>query len=237
MSNKVTSAMHVINDDYKYILFTYAKSGCSTVRIIHTYLTYPNCINEDFFEDKHHGIQNRDIDYLVNNLDKYKDYKKILIYRNPYNRVVSLFYQKICGVMGITYKGYLYKEPYRLSKEINTFDKYLDNLFKDIFDDDHHFLPQKKPDIAFDQILEISEIKNIFKDIDDNLNNKINSIFSNKSKWNELEKYDYDNNLTNNDFFIDEKKLINNNKIPKYDTLLNYYTVQKIKESYMDDFL
>ena len=202
MSNKVTSAMYVINDEYKYILFTYAKSGCSTVRIIHTYLTYPNCINEDFFEDKHHGIQNRDIDYLVNNLDKYKDYKKILIYRNPYNRVVSLFYQKICGVMGITYKGYLYKEPYRLSKEINTFDKYLDNLFKGNFDDDHHFLPQKKPDIAFDQILEISEIKNIFKDIDDNLNNKIKSILSNKSKWNELEKYDYDNNLTHYDFLL-----------------------------------
>ena len=74
--------------------------------------------------------------------------------------------------MGITYKGYLYKEPYRLSKEINTFDKYLDNLFKGNFDDDHHFLPQKKPDIAFDQILEISEIKNIFKDIDDNLSYK-----------------------------------------------------------------
>ena len=50
MSNKVTSAMYVINDEYKYILFTYAKSGCSTVRIIHTYLTYPNCINEDFLE-------------------------------------------------------------------------------------------------------------------------------------------------------------------------------------------
>lgn len=237
MSNKITSAMYVINDEYKYILFTYAKSGCSTVRIIHTYLTYPNCINEDFFEDKHHGIQNRDIDYLVNNLDKYKDYRKILIYRNPYNRVVSLFYQKICGIMGVTYKGYLYKEPYRLSKEINTFDKYLDNLFAGYFDDDHHFLPQKKPDIAFDQILEISEIKNIFKDIDNNLNDKINSILSNKSKWNELEKYDYDNNLTYYDFFIDESKLIINNKIPKYDTLLNYYTVQKIKKSYMDDFL
>jgi len=237
MSNKVTSAMYVINDEYKYILFTYAKSGCSTVRIIHTYLTYPNCTNEDFFEDKHHGIQNRDIDYLVNNSDKYKDYKKILIYRNPYNRVVSLFYQKICGIMGVTYKGHLYKEPYRLSKEINTFNKYLDNLFTGYFDDDHHFLPQKKPDIAFDQILEISEIKNIFKDINDNLNKKINSILLNKSKWNELEKYDYDNNLTHYDFFIDESKLINNNKIPKYDTLLNNNTIQKIKDNYMDDFL
>ena len=50
-------------------------------------------------------------------------------------------------------------------------------------------------------------------------------------------KYDYDNNLTHYDFFIDESKLINNNKIPKYDTLLNNNTIQKIKDNYMDDFL
>jgi|TARA_Y100000385_G_scaffold212954_1_gene221303 hypothetical protein len=57
-------------------------------------------------------------------------------------------------------------------------------LFIGYFDDDHHFLLQKKPDIAFDQILEISEIKNIFKGIDNSLNKKINLILSNKSIWN-----------------------------------------------------
>jgi len=231
------SLMYVINHDYKYILFTYAKSGCSTVRIIHTYLTYHNCINEEYFEDKHHGIQNRDVDNLINNLDKYKDYIKILIYRNPYNRLVSLFYQKVCGIMGVTYKDSLHKEPYRLTKDINTFDKYLDKLFIGYFDDDHHFLPQKKPNIIFDQVFEISEIKNIFKGIDNNLNKKINLILTNKSKWNELEKYDYDIDLTNYDFFINENKLINNNKIPKYNTLLNSYTMEKIKKNYKDDFL
>lgn len=232
-----TSLMYVINDDLKYILLTYAKSGCSTVRIIHTYLKYENEINEEYFEDKHHGIQNRDVDNLLNNLNKYKDYKKILIYRNPYNRLVSLFYQKVCGIMGVTYKNSLYKEPYRLTKDINTFDKYLDYLCSGYFDYDHHFLPQKKPNIIFDQILEISEIKNIFNGIDNDLNKKINVILSNKSKWNELEKYEYDGDLTYYDFFIDENKLISNNKIPKYNTLLNNYTMQKIKDNYKDDFI
>ena len=64
MEDYKLSSLYVINDNYKYILFTYAKSGCSTVRIIHTYLKYEDSINEDFFEDKHHGIQNRDIDNL-----------------------------------------------------------------------------------------------------------------------------------------------------------------------------
>jgi len=232
-----SSLMYVINDDYKYILFTYAKSGCSTVRIIHTYLKYENEINKEYFEDKHHGIQNRDVDNLLNNLNKYKDYKKILIYRNPYNRLVSLFYQKVCGIMGVTYKDSLHKEPYRLTKNINTFDKYLDKLFLGYYDCDHHFLPQKKPNIAFDQVLELSEIKNIFKDIDDNLHKKINLILLNKSKWNELEKYEYNGDLTYYDFFIDEEKLISNNKIPKYNTLLNNYTMQKIKDNYKDDFI
>ena len=85
--------------------------------------------------------------------------------------------------------------------------------------------------------MEISEIKNIFNGIDNNLNKKINVILSNKSKWNELKKYEYDIDLTNYDFFIDENKLINNNKIPKYNTLLNCYTIQKIKENYKDDFI
>lgn len=231
-----SSLMYVINHEYKYIFFTYAKSGCSTVRIIHTHLTFHDN-DEEYFEDRHHGIQDRDVDNLLNNLDKYKNYKKILIYRNPYNRIVSLFYQKVCGIMGITYKGILYKEPYRLTKDINTFDKYLDKLFIGYFDDDHHFLPQKKPNITFDQVLEISEIKKIFKDIDDNLNEIINLILSNKSKWNELEKYDYDEDLTHYDFFNDDKNLIKNNKIPKYNSLLNTYTIQKIKENYKDDFI
>jgi len=237
MGDYKSSSMYLINDNYKYILFTYAKSGCSTTRIIHTYLKYEDSLNQDFLEDKHHGIQNRDIDNLITNIDKYKNYKKILIYRNPYNRLVSLFYQKVCGIMGVTYKGSFYKEPYRLTKDINTFDKYLDKLFIGYFDDDHHFLPQKKPEIVFDQILEISEIKNIFKNIDDNLNNKINLILLNKSKWNELKKYDYDFNLTNYDFFIDEKKLIINNEIPKYNTLLTDNVIKKIKKKYKDDFI
>ena len=183
------------------------------------------------------AIDSRFPKFVLDNLDKYKDYKKILIYRNPYNRLVSLFYQKVCGIMGVTYKDYLHKKPYRLTNDINTFDKYLDKLCNGYFDYDHHFLPQKKPSIIFDQILEISEIKNIFNGIDNYLNKKINVILSDKSKWNELEKYEYDGDLTYYDFFIDENKLISNNKIPKYNTLLNNYTMQKIKDNYKDDFI
>ena len=143
--------------------------------------------------------------------------------------IINIFYQKVCGIMAVTYKGCLYKEPYKLTKDINTFDKYLDKLFVGYFDNDHHFLPQKKPNIIFDQVLEIGEIKNIFKEIDNNLNKKINLIISNKSKWNELTKYDYDNNLSFYDFFIDENKLINNNRIPNYNCLLNDNIIQKNK--------
>ena len=69
------------------------------------------------------------------------------------------------------------------------------------------------------------------------LNEIINLVLSNKSKWNELDKYDCDEDLTNYDFFNDEKNLIKNNKIPKYNSLLNTYTIQKIKENYKDDFI
>ena len=85
--------------------------------------------------------------------------------------------------------------------------------------------------------MEIAEIKNIFKEIDNNLNKKINLIISNKSKWNELTKYDYGNNLSFYDFFIDENKFINYNKVPNYNCLLNDNIIQKIKQNYKDDFI
>jgi hypothetical protein len=39
------------------------------------------------------------------------------------------------------------------------------------------------------------------------------------------------------DFFIDENKLINNNRIPNYNCLLNDNIIQKIKQNYKDDFI
>ena len=96
--------MYVINHEKKYLIFMYPKSGCSTLRVLHAYLvTNPEEHTRKHFEDKHHGIQRRDDDVLLRDWELYKDYCKVLVYRDPYARVVSLFFQKVCGVPGVTY--------------------------------------------------------------------------------------------------------------------------------------
>ncbi len=45
----------LINDKYKYIIVTYRKSGCSTARLLHLYLTYPEKKNIPNFEDMYQG--------------------------------------------------------------------------------------------------------------------------------------------------------------------------------------
>ena len=224
--------MYVINDELKYIIVTFAKSGCSTVRIIHTYLMNDND------EDKHHGIQKRDMIGLKDEIDKYSDYKKIMVYRNPYNRIASLYYQKICGIKGITRGGKYCEEPYRLTEEVNTFNKFLDKLNEGYYDEDLHFLPQKIPfEIdRFDQIIELSEIDKIFLDVDNQLNERIKNIMGAK-RWNELSKYEYEGYLSDYDFHKDVNEILKDNKIPKYDTKLNEKTMEKIRNGYGDDFI
>ena len=74
----------------------YPKSGCSTLRVLHAYLSTPSDEHtREHFEDAHHGIQRRDDHALRMHWWRYEDYCKVLVYRDPYARVVSLFFQKV----------------------------------------------------------------------------------------------------------------------------------------------
>tara|TARA_B100002051_G_scaffold153688_1_gene145467 strand:+ start:802 stop:1776 length:975 start_codon:yes stop_codon:yes gene_type:complete len=136
--------MYVINHDKKYVIYMYPKSGCSTLRVLHAYLsTPPDTHAREHFEDLHHGIQRRDDDALRRHWPEYADYCKVLVYRDPYARVVSLFFQKVCGVPGVTYGGVLYEEPVRLGPSLRTFADFVRVLVTGRFEDDEHFRPQK----------------------------------------------------------------------------------------------
>ena len=72
--------MYVINHDKKYLIYMYPKSGCSTLRVLHAYLSHsPQAQTREHFEDAHHGIQRRDDDNLLKNWDQYTDYCKVLV--------------------------------------------------------------------------------------------------------------------------------------------------------------
>ena len=234
--------MYVINHHKKYIIYMYPKSGCSTLRVIHAYLsTTPEEHLQEHFEDKHHGIQCRDDDHLFANWKLYKDYCKVLVYRDPYARVVSLFFQKVCGVPGVTYAGKLYEEPVRLSSSMRTFYDFVNVLITQIYHHDEHFQPQKKPPHfdEFDQVLEISHVQAIFQDYRPDLHQEVVDIFAKTQKdaWNKLNKFDAPaGSYAHYDFWEDSEGLRISHKVPCKDAMLTPEICAVINKRYYDDF-
>ena len=233
--------IHLINHKYKYIILCYPKSGCTVLRLLHTYLNnyVKDRTKDSAFEDKHHflpppsdGIYKKE----------YDSYYKVLVYRNPYERLCSIFYQKICGISSknIIWKGKLMKQPKNINANINTFNKWLDMLILNIYSGDMHFQPQTKTDFKYDEIIEINNITSIFlknKELNKLVNETLLKYDLNNK--NSIEKYDLENfkDLSNYDFYEDNDKLLTIGKVPNYKYLLNEEIIRKINDNYKDDFL
>ena len=231
--------MYVINHKEKYIIFMYPKSGCSTLRVLHAYLAHPDSVGETYFEDRHHGIQRRDDETITEHLDQYKDYHKILVYREPCERVASLFFQKVCGVPAVSVKGKLYEEPVRLHVDMRTFKEFVDVLVTGRFDHDEHFQPQKipMPLREFDQVLELSNIDRLFINTRPDLHATVNRILVRKSNWNELTKVRPDIPYADYDFYTDLEGWLVRREVPTYDAVLTPVICRKLSTEYGDDFL
>lgn len=234
--------MYVINHDKKYLIYMYPKSGCSTLRVLHAYLSHsPQAQTREHFEDAHHGIQRRDDDNLLKNWDQYTDYCKVLVYRDPYARVVSLFFQKVCGVPGVTYKGELYVEPVHLDSSMRTFSQFVDILVTQRFHCDEHFRPQKvfqKLD-NYDQVLEISNVRQIFSGIRHDLHKEVNAVFAKTQKeaWNQLEKIQAaPGSYAHYDFLEDLEGFRAARKVPCKEAMLTPEICAVIDKAYNDDF-
>lgn len=232
--------IYLINDKYKYIILCYPKSGCSVLRLLHLYLNdnVKDRKKDTLFEDKHHNLPPKNFVYK----QEYDSYYKVIVYRNPYERLCSLFYQKVCGVIStnITNNNKLMDQPKRLNGEINTFNKWLDALISNKYDNDIHFQPQKKNFFKYDEIIEINNITNIFYK-NEKLNTLVNETLLkyNLNNKNSLEKYDFENfkDLSNYDFYKDNDKLLTTlGKVPNYKYLLNEENIRKIHDNYKDDF-
>jgi len=228
----------VISHKYKYILATYPKSGCSVTRTLHLLLNADNIDNIDNYKEKHHGIHEN---FCLNKIIKYKNYYKILIYRNPYERFLSSFFNKICGIRGKKINQNI-KQPYKLTSSVNSINSYLKNYFWNM-NKDIHLVPQKiKNKDLFDEILNIKDIKNIFNNFDKKLNEKainiinkydINNLNTLKKEYNK----EYENiDLFNYNFYTDKNNFIKNEKIPDYKYFLTENNKKLIRQYYDDDF-
>ena len=235
--------MYLLNPEHKYIIHIYPKSGCTLVRLIHLYLIngkspddFDTIEERNQFENVHHYTKNYvetkfpdlhpyscclDTDIYHPNID-INTYQIFQIFRNPYERLCSTFYQKYVGVQsnqnnisqicrGNTFKTFL--------KQVNSIN-------------DVHFYPQKK--IKADVYLNI-------KNIDKFPNLQFQRIRTQIVNINKLDKYIDDDrlegvDLVNYDFTNDSHKLIIDNRIPDYKYLLTADIKKQIRDCYNDDF-
>ena len=90
--------MHLISHKYKYILQIFRKSGCSTLKNLFLNLHWEELGHKHppAEEAFHTGLSNRSHHYRCWTTDdiyeKYKDYHKIYVVRNSYERAVSMYF-------------------------------------------------------------------------------------------------------------------------------------------------
>ena len=232
--------MYVINKHKKYLIYMFPKSGCSTLRIIHAYLSANRDEwDGDFFEDRHHGIQRRDDKTLFQKWGDYHDYTKVLVYRNPYERIVSLFFQKVCGVPAVTCRGKFYDEPIRLRFDMRTFENFVDVLVTCHFHHDEHFQPQRMPPCKFDRTLELSDVSTLFAGLRDDLHTEVQKIlaYTKKSNWNHISKFAApDGSYAAYDFYRDMEQWLAKGTLPSYNAMLTPEICRKIDLFYDDYF-
>ena len=90
--------INLVSHKYKYILRTFPKSGCSTLRNLFFNIHWKELgyKQKPLNEDNHLGNKHRSPVYWDDDIFKqYKHYHKIYIIRNSYERVVSMYFN-IC---------------------------------------------------------------------------------------------------------------------------------------------
>ena len=220
---------YYINKKYKFIIFKNKKSANTSIqKWILSF--FKNETAKDIDELRY--ITNRMRENIIN-LDNFPyHYRKIIIVRNPYNRVVSLFLDKFFKKENKIYKK-LSKDDINFIEFLKLLKERKKNNFKGL---DGHYFPQKlnKKKIEFNNVVKIED------NFNEKMNKIIRKIISNKNyNYNFNEKaynfgisYNQDNHI---DPFMKISELEKLNNFNKKD-LINEETKELIYEIYKDDF-
>jgi hypothetical protein len=224
----------IYSNKYDYSVSFCAKSGCCTVRNIFLQLH-----SDEIDKNPENGIHDIHIYYpLTKNIN---DIPNIIVVRNPFSRVVSMFIDKYINnnmiMRAIKSKGHEIKNHsfmhfLELLKIFNTSNE-LDRLEGHVTTQSYNYTPNNKTIIVKLENLE-EELSNAYKKIfPDNKNNIIENLKNMLNGPHKKNATNYnkslDTNVTNKDFF--EKK-----NIPTYKYFYNDDAKKIVIEIYEKDF-
>lgn len=148
----------MVSHKYKFLLGWSAKCGCSSVKKWYLATHNINAAELNMPVYKAIGYGNTEYSRVEwSNPQKYKEYRKFVVVRNPYSRAVSGFVNKYVIEKAFPNRGW------------STYDEFLHILSKDKkFEtvDTHHFTPQfsenfprfKRAGFTFDHVIKLEEL-------------------------------------------------------------------------------
>lgn len=179
------------SDKYKIIFFWNAKAGCSTLKRF----IYETEENEKLKPGVNiHSLigQGNKNKYYVKmtpeNLKKYKDYKKILLFRDPVSRVFSYFKDK---VLQQKRDSFIRKNKKDWLGPLTTFDELIENMKKINKKDYQHHLHSQTDSISREWVDDIVDLKDFSKFLKDLANYKTHQENKTEGKTN-ISKYTVD---------------------------------------------
>ena len=223
----------LINHPYKFIFFWNAKCGCSTLKKIFYEIT-----EGDFYSgDNIHGF----IGYLNShkyfvpkeNLENYSHYKKIIVVRDPWSRLVSFYTNKTLLVKkesNIDIYGIFDSKNYSFNELVHIMFTMKPELFQ------HHLELQAYgiEDIEFDHVILLSEMSQKLPLILQSLGIDIGRLRSLSTSSNSTS---YDSSFTEKVMHLKPEEFNNFNRLPSYHCFYNETLINMVAKIYERDIL
>ena len=223
----------LINHQYQFIFFWNAKCGCSTIKEIFYEITEgkvapANNIHEFIGHQNSHK-------YFVpkNHLENYGYYKKIIIVRDPWSRLVSFYINKSLLVKkdsNIDIYGIFDSKNYSFNELVHIMFTMKPGLFQ------HHLELQSSgiEDIEFDRVILLSEMSQKLPLILQSLGIDIGRLRSLTSCSNHTS---YDSSFTEKVMHLKPEEFNNLNRLPSYHCFYNETLINMVAKIYERDIL
>lgn len=227
----------IVNHKHKVLIGWSPKCGCTTIK--EYYLEAIGIKRKNKVEVHHDPDVQQHVHHSVlkkQDLNKLDKYRKVLLIRNPYKRVISGYLQRI--VMNKTLYDTRFREKdYANDGKINTFNKFIDTMLNNRkhVEDNHHFDQQCTHNYNVFQNRKwkwdfVMDLDNLDSDIV-----KLNKMLNTSVKLNEMNKVKHTEIHVEKAYDLTIKQLLALDGMPSYESFFNEQIINKIGKIYKLD--
>ena len=223
----------LINHPYKFIFFWNAKCGCSTLKKIFYEITEGNFYSGDNIHELIGYLNSHKYFVPKEKLENYSQYKKIIVVRDPWSRLVSFYTNKTLSASqesNIDIYGIFDSKNYSFNELVHIMFTMKPELFQ------HHLELQSSEieDIEFDHVILLSEMSQKLPSILQSLGIDTSSLRSLSTNINSTA---YDSSFTEKVMHLKPEEFNKFNQLPSYHCFYNETLIHMVAKIYEKDIL